>query len=269
MVAYLCWFGAITAALLLAWLTIRYSLLMPPVRGLPVLMYHHLHPSRKDSLTVSTEQFEQQLKFLAAAGYQPITCRDVIDHLDRGTPLPARPVLLTFDDGYVDNLEYAYPLLVRHGFKATIFLPVGLLGQTNHWDQGQELLLSAGQLSQFDPGVVELGLHSYLHENYQRMSAAEIGSDARRCLAELSAENLLCTPALAYPYGKYPREPKAKAAMQAELAAAGVACAMRIGNRVNRLPLRSRYELRRINVKGTDSPWEFRTKVRKGRVKLF
>jgi peptidoglycan/xylan/chitin deacetylase (PgdA/CDA1 family) len=269
MVAYACWFAAIATVLLLAWLTIRYSLLVPAVRGLPVLMYHHVHPSRKDALTVTSEQFEEQLKFLAAEGYQPITCRDVIDHLDRGTPLPARPVLLTFDDGYVDNLEYAYPLLVRYGFKATIFLPVGLLGRTNHWDEGRERLLSAGQLSGLDPAVVELGLHSYRHEDYQRLSAAEIGSDARQCLAELSAKDLNCAPALAYPYGKYPRERKAKAAMQAELAAAGVACAMRIGNRVNRLPLRNRYELRRINVKGTDSRWEFRTKVRKGRVKLF
>jgi len=158
---------------------------------------------------------------------------------------------------------------VRYGFKATIFLPVGLLGQTNVWDEGHEPLLSAQQLSALDPAVVELGLHSYSHDNYQRMNAAEIGGDARRCLDGMSAQHLPCAPALAYPYGKYPREPKAKAAMQAELAAAGVACAMRIGNRVNRLPLRNRYELRRINVKGTDTAWEFRTKVRKGRVKLF
>jgi peptidoglycan/xylan/chitin deacetylase (PgdA/CDA1 family) len=253
----------------LVWLTIRYSLLMPPVRGLPVLMYHHVHPSRKDALTVTVPQFEEQLQFLASAGYQPITCRDVIEHLQRGAKLPPRPVLLTFDDGYVNNLEYAYPLLARYGFKATIFLAVGLLGQTNRWDEGDEPLLSAGQLSMLDPGVIELGLHSYLHENYQQMSAEQIGGDARRCLAELSTAGLRCTPALAYPYGKYPRQPEAKAAMQRALAAAGVPCAMRIGNRVNRLPLRNAYELRRINVKGTDTAWEFRTKVRKGRVKLF
>ncbi len=57
--------------------------------------------------------------------------------------------------------------------------------------------------------------------------------------------------------------------MTRELTAAGVRCGLRIGNRINRLPLLRRWELRRINIKGSDTPWEFRTKVRKGRVKLF
>ncbi len=129
MVASVCWLAALAALALLAWLTIRYSLLVPAVRGLPILMYHHVDPTRKDALTVTAEQFAAQLRFLATAGYQSITCRDVVDHLEHGTALPARPVLLTFDDGYVNNLEYAYPLLVEHGFKATIFLPVGLLAK--------------------------------------------------------------------------------------------------------------------------------------------
>lgn len=261
--------GIACAVAVLAWLTIRYSLLVPPVRGLPVLMYHQLHPTRRDALTVTPEQFESQLQFLQSAGYQPITCRQVIDHLDRGTPLPERCVLLTFDDGYVNNLELAYPLLARYGFKATIFLPVGLLGQTNRWDGGSEPLLSAEQLAGLDPLVIELGLHSFSHENYQQKTPAEIGADARRCLEALADQGLPCTPALAYPYGKYPRERSTKAATERELTAAGVGCALRIGNRINRLPLSRRYELQRINVKGTDTPWEFRTKVRKGRVKLF
>lgn len=254
---------------LLAWLTIRYSLLVPPVRGLPVLMYHQLHPTRRDALTVTPEQFEEQLQYLQSAGYQPISCQQLLDHLDHGTPLPPRCVLLTFDDGYVNNLEFAYPLLTRYGFKATIFLPVGLLGQTNRWDQGSEPLLSAAELAGLDPQVIELGLHSFAHENYQQKTPAEIGADARLCLQAMSAHGLPCTPALAYPYGKYPRERQTKAAMAGELSAAGVGCGLRIGNRINRLPLRSRYELQRINVKGTDTAWEFRTKVRKGRVKLF
>jgi peptidoglycan/xylan/chitin deacetylase (PgdA/CDA1 family) len=261
--------GALVAVLLLAWLTIRYSLLIPAVRGLPILMYHQVHASRCDALTVTADQFDQHLEYLLAGGYVPITCRQLIDHLDAGTPLPQCPVLITFDDGYVNNIELAYPLLQRHGFKATIFLPVGLLGQTNHWDDGREPLVSRGDLAQLDPNVIELGLHSFAHISYQAMSPAEIAADARRCVETLAAEGIPCCPALAYPYGKYPREPAALANLERELTAAGIGCGLRIGNRVNRLPIRHRFEVRRINIKGTDSPWAFRTKVRKGRVKLF
>ena len=75
--------------------------------------------------------------------------------------------------------------------------------------------------------------------------------------------------ALAYPYGRYPRQAAQRGQMEAELAAAGFAAGLRIGNRINRLPIKRPYEIRRINVKGTDSLWEFGVKVRKGRVKLF
>jgi peptidoglycan/xylan/chitin deacetylase (PgdA/CDA1 family) len=116
---------------------------------------------------------------------------------------------------------------------------------------------------------VEFGLHSHAHENYQQKTPPEIGADTRRSLAELREQGLAAAPALAYPYGKYPRDRQTLAAMAAELSAAGVRCGLRIGNRINRLPVRHRWEMRRINVKGTDTLWEFRVKVRKGRVKLF
>ena len=262
--------GALAATIaMLAWLTIRYSLFVPPIRGLPILMYHQVSLARRDALTVTRDQFESHLQFLSQACYRPITCRELIEHLDHGTALPSRPVLITFDDGYVNNLEHAYPLLQRYGFCATMFLPVGWLGRTNGWDDGAEPIAAAGQLAALDPAVLEFGLHSHAHENFQQKTAREIGADTRRSLAELGRQSLAPAPALAYPYGKYPRDSAGLAAMAAELEAAGVRCGLRIGNRVNRLPIRRRWEMRRINVKGTDSLWEFRVKVRKGRVKLF
>ena len=268
MVAWI-WGIVAVGAIVLAWLTIRYSLLMPAVRGLPVLMYHQIDPTRADALTVTTDQFAAQLQYLADEGYRSITCRQLADHVAHGTPLPPRPVLLTFDDGYVNNATYAYPLLKRFGFRATIFLPVGHLGGTNRWDGGSEPLLSAEQLAAFDSATIEFGLHSFQHENYERLTAAEVGADVRRCQSALAAAGLNFAPAVAYPYGRYPRQPSAKAAMQTALAAAGVTLGLRIGNRINRLPLKRPFEVRRINIKGTESAWEFRTKVRKGRVKLL
>jgi peptidoglycan/xylan/chitin deacetylase (PgdA/CDA1 family) len=262
--------GALAATIAtLAWLTIRYSLFIPPIPGLPILMYHQVSLARRDALTVTRDQFESHLQYLSQAGYRSITCRELVEHLDQGSALPSRPVLITFDDGYLNNLEHAYPLLQRYGFCATMFLPVGWLGRTNGWDDGSEAIAAAGQLAALDPTIMEFGLHSHSHENYQHKTAHEIGSDTRRSLAELEQQGLVAAPALAYPYGKYPRDSAALAAMAEELVATGVRCGLRIGNRINRLPIRRRWEMRRINMKGTDTLWEFRVKVRKGRVKLF
>jgi len=263
------WISLAAGAVAIAWLTIRYSLFVPPVRGLPILMYHQIDLARRDALTVTRDQFESHLAWLSAAGYQAISCRQLIDHIDHGRPLPERPVLITFDDGYTNNLTHACPLLEQYGFRATMFLPVAWLGKSNGWDDGREPIASAAQLAAVGGDVLEFGLHSLRHDNLEAKTAREIGDDARRSLAELERQGLRVTPALAYPYGRYPRRPEAQAAMAAELSAAGVRCGLRIGNRINRLPLGRRWELRRINIKGTDSPWEFRTKLRKGRVKLF
>jgi peptidoglycan/xylan/chitin deacetylase (PgdA/CDA1 family) len=263
------WAPIVLVVLAGAWLTIRYSLFVPAFAGLPVLMYHKIHESRRDSLTVTRDQFEQQLRWLSEANYTPITCRQLVEHIEHGTSLPPRPVLITFDDGYVNNLTHAYPLLERYGFKATIFLPLGWLGQVNGWDEGDEPLLDAPRLAGMKPEVIEFGLHSYRHENYEQMTPDQIAADARRCWETAASQGLAVAPALAYPYGKYPRQPPVRAAMEVELAAAGVRCGLRIGNRINRLPIKRPYEIRRINVKGTDTLWEFSVKVRKGRVKLF
>ncbi len=105
-------YGALAALVAgLAWLIVRYSLFVPATRGLPILMYHQVSRDRRDPLTVTVDQFASQLDYLAAEGYRSITCRELIAHLDHGAALPDRGVLLTFDDGYLNNLELAYPLL--------------------------------------------------------------------------------------------------------------------------------------------------------------
>ncbi|THB68054.1 MAG: polysaccharide deacetylase [Desulfovibrio sp.] len=88
--------------------------------SLPVLLYHYISP-HKDSIAVSPERFDSQLQAMTRAGYQSISLDMARDFLVRGTPLPKKSVLLTFDDGFLDNWIYAYPLLKKHGHHAVIF----------------------------------------------------------------------------------------------------------------------------------------------------
>jgi peptidoglycan/xylan/chitin deacetylase (PgdA/CDA1 family) len=101
---------------------------IPERARVPILMYHYVSdvpPSagrlRRD-LTVSPENFRAQLQYLADAGYHPITLTDLYLYLTQGYPLPDRPVVLTFDDGYRDAYEVVFPLLLEYGFPGTFFV---------------------------------------------------------------------------------------------------------------------------------------------------
>lgn len=94
--------------------------------AVPVLMYHSvgrpLGDWRWSFLTVEAETFEDHLRWLSRAGYRTADLRELHEHVSGAKLLPPRTVVLTFDDGYVDNWTYATPLLKRHGFQATVFV---------------------------------------------------------------------------------------------------------------------------------------------------
>ena len=91
--------------------------------SVPVVMYHHVSSSG-GPLTISPENFESQIKWLAINGYVTLTADEFARFL-RGAPMPHRSVLLTFDDGYLDNYVHAHPILLRYGLNAVMFLVTG------------------------------------------------------------------------------------------------------------------------------------------------
>ena len=95
--------------------------------NVPVLMYHHVHPAG-GMIAVTPEVFEQQIAGLARAGYTSLSAQQFADYLAGGT-VPEKSVLITFDDGYLNNWTYAHPVLQRYGMKAILFLITGWLGQ--------------------------------------------------------------------------------------------------------------------------------------------
>src|SRR5690625_163441 len=96
-------------------------------QNVAVLMYHHV-AAQGGSLTVGVRQFESQIQGLVRSGYRSLGAAEFAAFLEGG-PLPAeRCVVLTFDDGYLDNWVYAHPVLQRHGMKGILFVITGLLG---------------------------------------------------------------------------------------------------------------------------------------------
>jgi peptidoglycan/xylan/chitin deacetylase (PgdA/CDA1 family) len=92
---------------------------------IPILMYHSISDNQRwlwGHLSCPVQVFEDHVRVLAENGYTAISLPDMHAHLCQGAALPQRPIVLTFDDGYLDNWVFAYPILKRYGFKGTIFV---------------------------------------------------------------------------------------------------------------------------------------------------
>jgi len=99
---------------------------MSHARALPVLMYHHVSPL-PGLVTVAPGIFRAQIGRLAGAGYRSVGADDLAAFL-AGRPLPPKSVMISFDDGYLDNYVHAHPVLAEFGFKAVLFVVTGWLG---------------------------------------------------------------------------------------------------------------------------------------------
>ncbi|EGL82038.1 polysaccharide deacetylase [Caldalkalibacillus thermarum TA2.A1] len=128
------------------------------VKHIPVLMYHHFDKTISNSVTVSPERFREQLEYLKKEGYETINDWDLLLFHQGEKELPEKPVMITIDDGYLSNYEYAYPILKDLEMKATIFVVASARGQTpGHiphfsWEQAREM---------YESGFIEIQNHSY------------------------------------------------------------------------------------------------------------
>lgn len=135
-----------------------YRLPQPVREPMPVLMYHHMVPEGQDcnAMTITPGKFRADLDIILAKGYTPV----LPGELAAGAPLPEKPILITFDDGYRSNYDLVYPILREYGVKACISIIVLMpdLPTDNFctWEQLREMT---------DSGLVEVGSHSYRLHN--------------------------------------------------------------------------------------------------------
>ena len=262
-------YAAVAGLLILLWLVYRYSLFVPAPKGLPILMYHNVSLGWNDRLTISVDKLDRQLRYIKAQGYTPISFPELEDSLAGRRALPEKPVLITFDDGYASARELAVPVLQKHGCKATVFLPTAYLDGMNNWDGGKERLLSREAIRETSGRLLDFGLHSHSHESYQSYSPAQVETDVSRCVATLEESHCPFVRVFAYPYGRTPDDAGADRAMRDAFRRHSIRFAVRIGSRINALPPKDPYALRRTGVNGSDPFFEFKIKLRKGRSKLF
>ncbi|MBV6519765.1 MAG: hypothetical protein DCC43_07815 [Candidatus Brocadia sp.] len=227
---------------------------------LPILMYHRVALTAKpsgDRYRITPESFEEQLSYLRNAGYYSINLEDWHNAMEKNEPLPGRAVMITFDDGYLDFLTCAWPLLRKYGFFATVFIVADLVGKTNKWDEiyGEEIpLMGWKDIRRLQDDGVLFGSHSASHPYLTVLPPEQIVREGARSRAILGRELGITVPAFAYPYGDV--DPVVQHLIGACGYLYGLSCREDLST--YRDPLLA---LPRIEVSGADSLQHFITKL--------
>lgn len=170
-----------------------------PCTNLPVLMYHHVEPEenaklyKRTGLNVPPATFRKQMEYLNSKGYVSVTPADLANFFDSGSPLPAKPVLLTFDDGYVDIGDEAFPIMRELNIKGTLYIPTGLMENFDYltWAKIDEMKAS---------GVFNFGNHTWSHRNVAA-NKETVTKEITTADTQLSDHGINGLKTFAYPYG--------------------------------------------------------------------
>lgn len=195
---------------------------IPPAGAVrvPILMYHSVttDPKKAGKYTVTAAEFESDMEYIEKNGFTTVFISDLVNYEEKGTPLPKKPVVVTLDDGYEDNLTNVLPILQKLGMKATI----SIVGAFSTGDNRNFLNLDDIR-KLVDSGCVEIGSHTYdMHYNQagkRRGCWRKFGeslADYKAALTEdftknqtLLSENCGVTPEVfTYPYGMVSRTAK-------------------------------------------------------------
>jgi peptidoglycan/xylan/chitin deacetylase (PgdA/CDA1 family) len=172
-----------------------------PTITMPILMYHYVRtpPSMLTDLvgyklSVSPDDFAAQMDWLAVNRYHPVDFNDVRSYFAGTAPLPSKPVVITFDDGYTDLYTAAFPILFAHRFKAVAYIVSSFVGQSRY--------VSKDQILEMDRGGIQIASHTVDHPNLARSS---LGStmfqlvESKRWLEQLVGHSVVD---FAYPSGR-------------------------------------------------------------------
>lgn len=172
----------------------------------PILYYHRVEEDIPPGQGVSPFVFKSQIGYLRKKNYHSIGFEGLTDHFRTGRPLPAKPIIITFDDGYLDTFSQAYPILKTAGFTATIFMVSGFIGGWTDWEGGQThrapLMTREQMLTLSDQGF-DFGGHTRNHKKLVSIGLQEAEKEIR--MGKRDLETLLQKPvhSFAYPYGDF------------------------------------------------------------------
>ena len=172
----------------------------------PVVLYHNLayeYDENDALLHITPERFREHMETLKNAGYKTLSLNEYYKYLNGETDIPNDSVIVTFDDGYLSNYEYAYPILREMGMKAAIFVVTGTVGKTPgeyphfSWEQAREMSNNS---------ATNVRTHPHPHDALTDLSTAQIRKEIR--YSKYLVEKNMDRPCdyIAFPYGFWHEE---------------------------------------------------------------
>ena len=237
-----------------AWWLVR-SRGRPDRSGIRILFYHRISDD-PDPLAVSPRRFREQMEWLADQGYEVVDLAGAVELLDREV-MPAGVVSLNFDDGFLDVAENALPVLERLGFRATVFLPTGVIGGTASfaWYAEQPPLLTWDDVVELDgAGTLRFEAHTVTHPNLLLLDDDASRYEIVQSRRDLEARLGRPVEAFCYPAGLFGERERAF------VAEAGYRVAVSCEPGVN-VPGADPLTLRRRQIDPRDRQLDFRAKV--------
>jgi peptidoglycan/xylan/chitin deacetylase (PgdA/CDA1 family) len=161
---------------------------------LPILVYHHVRPSSTSTLFVSPEVFDEELQYLQYYRFHTISFTDLADYFEKGMPLPRNPIIISLDDGWENQFEYAFPILQKYHDTATFYVV------TDYLDHGN--FMTTEQLRTMVAAGMTIGCHTRSHPYLTSLGQQRAWDEIAGAKAILEADGFNIDT-FAYPYGAY------------------------------------------------------------------
>lgn len=167
--------------------------------GIPVLMYHSISNTTGNEIQLSKNLFEAQMKLLKDKNYTTLSLDELYDFITFNKPIPKKSVVLTFDDGYVDNYLNAYPILKKYNFRATIFVITDNVDKYSH-------TINSSQIKEMSLNGIDIMSHTEKHENLSILTYDKQLYSLKTSKRFLEKVTNKKTDYIAYPYGQWNKD---------------------------------------------------------------
>jgi peptidoglycan/xylan/chitin deacetylase (PgdA/CDA1 family) len=215
----------------------------PGAINVPILLYHHVCPCPTPNwLETNSDIFEYQMQFLVRHGFQTITTTQLREAILQGALLPPKPIIITFDDGYENIFEHAFPIMEKYGLTGTIYVIAECIG-----DEG---FASVDQLLELSAAGWEIGSHTMLHKDLTLLSPSQVKIELLSSRIFLQEVLGIEIHSLAYPFGLFNEEIARSARNYGYSTAMGLGLYVYHGSY-------SLYYLNRQPIDGSDAMQEF------------
>lgn len=164
-------------------------------RGVPVLYYHSVRESADNEVTIKPEKLRDQLKYIKDEGYETLTIKQLNDYILNNSPIPEKSILITFDDGYMDNYYSAFPILKEFNMTATIFCIASELDGSYY--------LSKDAIKEMSDYGIDIESHTVTHPHLNKLEynkQLEELAESKKILENITGKEI---SSIAYPFGDF------------------------------------------------------------------